>query len=58
MVESNGKGKYKPEVEFELQEDVNLWIKKDAEGEETITYPDELLSELEDDEQSESNSDN
>ncbi len=60
MVEpkNNGQGKPKPEVEFEYQKDVDLWIKKNSQGEEQITYTEDVLEELEDDDQSETNSNN
>ena len=62
IVESNGKDKYKPKVEFEKEEDVNLWIRKDDEGTQKIVYPDELLEkwlqELDEDDQSEPSPDN
>ncbi len=54
----NGKGEYQPEVEFHYLKDVNLWIEKDEYGNEKITYTDEVAKELEEDGESDSNSNN
>jgi hypothetical protein len=60
LTQSNGNGKseYKPSSGYRhLGADV--WAKKDANSEkEQIAYTDELLEELEEDEQSDSDSDN
>ena len=62
ITKSNGKDKYKPKVEFEKKEDVNLWIRKNDEGTQKFIYPDELLEkwlkELDEDDQSESSPNN
>jgi hypothetical protein len=60
MVESNGNGngEYKPEVEFEYWKDTNIWIEKDSDGNENIAYAEDVLEELDEDDESEANSDN
>jgi hypothetical protein len=59
MVESNGNGsgEYKPEVEYEYL-DSDVWIERDSEGAKDVAYTEDVLKELEDDDESEPNSDN
>lgn len=52
----NGKSDYNPEVEYKYL-DADVWIEI-TEGKEQIAYTEDVLEELEDDEESESNSDN
>ncbi|MGL5875849.1 MAG: hypothetical protein ACRC2R_26410 [Xenococcaceae cyanobacterium] len=60
MTQSNGNGKseYKPEIEFEYYPETDIWIEKSSDGGEKFTYTEEVLEELDEDSESESNSDN
>lgn len=52
----NGKSDYNPKIEYEYL-DADVWI-KNVGDEKDVTYTEDVLKELEDDEQSDSNSDN